>query len=172
MINKLYPDLYVTSLIDIPLDALRRQHIRAFILDLDNTITEWNSNVIHSGVGDWFQTIKEAGFKACILSNNKEQRCLAVANHLEIPFIYKAQKPRRASFYRALEMMGVKAEETAVIGDQIFTDVLGGNRAGLFTILVTPMASREFLGTKISRAMEKIVLYRLKRKQKREKKRS
>lgn len=164
MINKLYPDLYVTSLFDIPLDTLRGRHMRAFILDLDNTITEWNSNVVNSGVGDWFRTIKKEGFKACILSNNNEKRCIAVANHLEIPFIYRAQKPRRASFYRALEIMEVEAEETAVIGDQIFTDVLGGNRAGLFTILVTPIAGREFLGTKISRAMEKIVLYRLKRK--------
>lgn len=164
MIDKLYPDLYVASLTDIPLDALRGQRIRAFILDLDNTITEWNSNVVHSEVGEWFQTIKEAGFKACILSNNKEQRCFAVANHLNIPFIYRAQKPRRASFYRALEIMGARAEETAVIGDQIFTDVLGGNRAGLFTILVMPIARKEFLGTKISRAMERIVLYGLKRK--------
>ena len=164
MIKKLYPDLYVSSLFDIPLDTLRRRSMRAFILDLDNTITEWNSNVVECGVGDWFTTIKNAGFKACILSNNNERRCLVVADHLGIPFIYRAQKPRRASFYRALELMEVTAEETAVMGDQIFTDVLGGNRAGLFTILVTPIAGREFLGTKISRAMEKIVLARLRRK--------
>ncbi|HCF50430.1 MAG TPA: YqeG family HAD IIIA-type phosphatase [Syntrophomonas sp.] len=167
MIDKLYPDLQVASLMDIPLETLEAHKIRALILDLDNTITEWNSNIVHNQVGEWFQTIKKAGFKACILSNNKEQRCLAVAKRLDIPFIYKARKPRRAAFYRAMEIMKVKPEETAVIGDQIFTDVLGGNRAGLFTILVTPLARKEFFGTKISRAMEKMVLYRLKRNQKR-----
>lgn len=164
MINKLYPDLHVASLQEIPLETLQLRNIRALIFDLDNTITEWNSNVVENTVGDWFKLVKAAGFKACILSNNKEQRCLAVANHLAIPFIYKAKKPRRAAFFRAMEMMSVRPEETAVIGDQIFTDVLGGNRAGLFTILVTPLAKKEFLGTKISRAMEKMVLYRLKRK--------
>jgi len=166
MINKLYPDLQVASLTDIPLESLQARQIRALILDLDNTITEWNSNIVNNQVGEWFQNIKKAGFQACILSNNKEQRCLAVAKYLDIPFIFKAKKPRRAAFYRAMEIMKVKPEETAVIGDQIFTDVLGGNRAGLYTILVTPLARKEFIGTKISRTMEKMVLYRLKRQQK------
>ena len=164
MMNKLYPHLYVAALADIPLEALKYRGIKALIFDLDNTITEWNSNVVESQVGEWFKTIKTAGFKACILSNNKKQRCLAVADHLKIPFIYKANKPRRGAFYRAMELMAVRPEETAVIGDQIFTDVLGGNRAGLYTILVTPLTKKEFMGTKISRAMEKMVLYRLKRR--------
>jgi len=171
MINKLYPDLQVASLTDIPLASLQARQIKALILDLDNTITEWNSNTVHKQVGEWFQNRKQAGFRACILSNNKEQRCLAVAKHLDIPFIFKAKKPRRAAFYRAMEIMQVKPEETAVIGDQIFTDVLGGNRAGLYTILVTPLARKEFFGTKISRAMEKMVLKRLKQKQRRRSKR-
>ena len=82
MINKLYPDLQVASLTDIPLASLQARQIKALILDLDNTITEWNSNTVHKQVGEWFQNIKQAGFRACILSNNKEQRCLAVAKHL------------------------------------------------------------------------------------------
>lgn len=161
MFNKLYPNMYVNSILDIPLQRLQERKVRAFILDLDNTITEWNSNTIHGPVGDWFALIRNLGFKACILSNNGEDRVLAVASNLDIPFIHRAKKPRRGSFYRAMEMMGVTAQETAVIGDQIFTDILGGNRAGLFTILVAPVARREFFGTKISRAMEKPVLMHL-----------
>ena len=93
---------------------------------------------------------------------------LQVAESLGIPFISRAQKPRRGGFHRAVFFLGVKPEETAVIGDQIFTDVLGGNRAGLYTILVVPIARREFVGTKFSRAMEYFVLRRLQRGRHRE----
>lgn len=163
MFKKLYPDLYVNSILDIPLEKLQKRNIKAFILDLDNTLTEWNSNVIDRQVSDWFRTIKEMGFQACILSNNGEQRVVGVARDLAIPFIHRAAKPRRGSFFKAIKLMGVSSRETAVIGDQIFTDVLGGNRAGLFTILVVPRASKEFMGTKISRAMERFVLRRLRK---------
>lgn len=159
----LYPDMYVDSLLDIPLDELQGKNIKAFILDLDNTITEWNSNYIREEIAAWFKTILDQGFKACILSNNGQQRVVQVAQSLGIPFISRAQKPRRGAFRRAVELMGVQPEETAVIGDQIFTDVLGGNRAGLFTILVVPIARREFVGTKFSRAMEYFVLRRLRK---------
>lgn len=161
MFDKLYPDLYVQSVVEIPLENLAERNIKAFIFDLDNTITEWNSNIVNQEVLDWFITIKERGFQACILSNNGEQRVVGVAQRLGIPFIHRAAKPRRGSFYKAVKLMGVSARETAVIGDQIFTDVLGGNRAGLFTILVVPLARKEFMGTKISRAMEHFVLRRL-----------
>jgi HAD superfamily phosphatase (TIGR01668 family) len=161
MFSILYPRLYVDSLLDIPLERLRELKIRAFILDLDNTVTEWNSNELRAEVTQWFALIKDKGFKACILSNNGENRIVSVAKALDIPYVHRAQKPRRGGYHRALKIMGVAAPETAVIGDQIFTDVLGGNRAGLFTILVKPIAHREFMGTKISRGMEFFVLRRL-----------
>ena len=164
MIKKLYPDLYVKSLMEIPLDELQALNKKAFILDLDNTVTEWNSNHITQEVIDWFVVIQKEGFKACILSNNGEQRVVKVARQLGIPFLHRAQKPRRGAFYRAIKLLEVTPEQTVVIGDQIFTDILGGNRAGLFTILVVPINKREFMGTKISRAMEYFVLRRLKKK--------
>lgn len=160
----LYPDLYVDSLLDIPLQQLKENQIKAFVLDLDNTITEWNSNHVREEVAAWFKTIKDEGFQACILSNNGQGRIVKVAQRLGIPFIHRAQKPRRGAFYRAMALMGVKAEETAVIGDQVFTDVLGGNRSGLYTILVVPIARREFVGTKFSRAMEFFVLRRFRKR--------
>lgn len=156
--------MYVDSIMDIPLDKLKQMNIQTFIFDLDNTITGWNSNEITTEVSDWFKKIKEAGFKACILSNNGHLRVYQVAQDLGIPFICRAKKPRRGAFNRAVSLMGVKPEQTAVIGDQIFTDILGGNRAGLFTILVVPIAKREFMGTKVSRVMEYFVLRRLKKR--------
>ncbi|HHW62263.1 MAG TPA: YqeG family HAD IIIA-type phosphatase [Syntrophomonadaceae bacterium] len=166
MSSRLYPCLYVNSLLDIPLEDLEQFNIKAFILDLDNTVTEWNSNKITQEVQEWFQQIKEADFRACILSNNDQQRIVKVAEKLDIPYISRARKPRRGAFYRAITLMGVEPNETAVIGDQIFTDVLGGNRAGLFTILVRPINRREFVGTKISRFAEFFVLRRLYRSRK------
>ncbi|MEN6326274.1 MAG: YqeG family HAD IIIA-type phosphatase [Syntrophomonas sp.] len=161
MLEKFYPKIYVDSLLEVPLDYLKALNIKAFILDLDNTVTEWNSNIVKSEVSAWFSEIAREGFKACILSNNGEQRVLEVARSLNIPYIHRAQKPRRGGFRRALAVMGTTVHETAVIGDQIFTDVWGGNRAGLYTILVVPINSREFMGTKISRAMETFILRRL-----------
>lgn len=166
MFSFLYPRVFVDSILDIPLKRLRELNINAFILDLDNTVTEWNSIVVREEVSQWFRLIKQEGFKACILSNNGEQRIVAVAKTLGIPYVHRAQKPRRKGYRRALSLMGVSAGETAVIGDQIFTDVLGGNRAGLFTILVKPIARKEFMGTKISRGMEFFVLHHLRRKMK------
>ena len=165
MLNFLYPKIYVDGLLDIPLDQLREQNIKAFIIDLDNTITEWNSSELRAEIETWFTLLKEDGFKACILSNNGERRIKVVADRLGIPFIHRAAKPRRGSFHRAVEILGVKPSETAVVGDQVFTDILGGNRAGLFTILVKPLARREFVGTKINRTLELIVLRHLFKKQ-------
>jgi len=154
----LRPQLYVGSLLDIPLDKLRTRNISAFIVDLDNTITEWNSRELRTEIINWFNSIKSQGFQACILSNNNEQRIQEVAVRLGIPFIHRAKKPLRRSFHQALEIMGVSGDQAAVIGDQIFTDILGGNRAGLYTILVKPLARREFMGTKIARSLELLVL--------------
>ena len=163
MLKILYPDVYVDSLMDIPLQELKRAGKKAFILDLDNTVTEWNSNEIRAEVAQWFAQVKEQDFKACIISNNGAKRVEKVAHSLGIPFISRAGKPRRGSFRKAVSLMETTPEAAAVIGDQIFTDIMGGNRAGLFTILVVPIASREFLGTKISRALEYFVLKHIKK---------
>lgn len=157
-LNKLLPDIYVSTILDIPLDELAKRGIRAFIIDLDNTATHWNSNEITPEVRAWFTRLREQGLKACFLSNNGEERVLAVARSLDVPYIHRAQKPRRGGYRRAIEAMGSASAETAVIGDQIYTDILGGNRAGLFTILVKPIHTREFMGTKISRMFEVPVL--------------
>lgn len=158
MLDLLIPRIYADRLLDIPLGELREQNITAFIVDLDNTITDWNSNVISGEIEEWFRSIQAQGFKVCILSNNGERRIKKVADKLAIPFIHRAAKPRRGAFYRAIYIMGVTAAQTAVIGDQIFTDILGGNRAGLYTILVRPLSEREFMGTKVNRMLERLVI--------------
>lgn len=161
MLKLFYPDIFVESIQEISLEQLNKRKIKGLILDLDNTITLWNSNKISIEVGEWFKVISAAGFKACILSNNGEKRIQRVARQLDIPYIHRAAKPNPRSFLRAVQLMGIKTEETAVIGDQIFTDVLGGNRAGLYTILVEPLDDREFIGTRISRMLEGLLIHKI-----------
>ena len=84
-----------------------------------------------------------------------------MARVLDVPAISKARKPSRRAFRQALATLGTTEKETAVVGDQLFTDVLGGNRLGLYTVLVMPLSKREFFGTKAIRSLERIVLRRL-----------
>jgi hypothetical protein len=154
--------MYVSSLNHINIDKLKKIGIKAIIFDLDNTLVPWNSTNLAKETVAWFKTLHQAGFKTCIVSNNSQKRVADMCDILAIPGLHKASKPRRRAFYRAMQMLDVKPEETAMVGDQVFTDVLGGNRLGLFTILVVPMSSREFIGTRINRKLEKIVLQRIK----------
>jgi len=156
--NLLQPDLYVDSLQDIPLERLYRQGIRGFVLDLDNTITEWDNDKGTPEVIGWFKKAGDAGFKLCIASNNNKDRVTQVAQTLGVPCLSKAGKPRRRAFRQALSILGLDTKELAVVGDQIFTDVLGGNRAGLYTILVVPLSRVEFFGTRVMRRIERLVL--------------
>lgn len=165
--RRLFPRLYVNGLGDIPLAELKARGIDSLIFDLDNTITGWNRNELSDETRAWFRELKAQGFKALILSNNHAPRIEAVAAALDIPYVEEARKPRRSAYERALAALGSESANTAVVGDQIYTDTLGGNRAGLMTILVPPLAWREFPGTKVSRVMEKPVLWMLRRRRER-----
>jgi len=151
----------VPSLDSISPVKLQKTNIKGLIIDLDNTMTPWNEMEVGPKVTKWFKQLEEYGIKSCIVSNNTEQRVAAVANALGIPFIYKATKPRRRAFYQAMEIMETSKNTTCVIGDQLFTDILGGNRLGLFTILVVPISKREWIGTRIMRYLERAVVWSL-----------
>jgi HAD superfamily phosphatase (TIGR01668 family) len=154
----LKPDLYVDSILDIPLNLLTSLKINTLIIDLDNTITEWNSPQLDKKIHQWFSDLQASHMQACIVSNNSHTRVTHIAKSLGLPAISNAGKPRRRSFLQAMELLNTLPESTAVVGDQIFTDVLGGKRLGLYTILVKPMNSREFIGTRLVRQLEKVVL--------------
>ncbi len=164
MLKKLYPDLLLNSIYDLNIDLLRGKGIKGIIADLDNTLVAWGASSLEKPLQEWLKTLHEAGFKLCILSNNSAQRVDKFATLLGVLAISHAVKPRRSGFRRALRQMDLKPHETAVLGDQIFTDILGGNRADLFTILVTPLSSKEFIATRFMRQLEKLVLKRLKKR--------
>lgn len=157
-VKKLTPDLYLDTVYELDLEKLKKKGINTIITDLDNTLVGWNDPNPDAKLVRWFENLKENGFKVAIVSNNGENRVAHFAKQVHLPFISKAQKPRRSPFKRAMETLGSSVRETAVLGDQIFTDVLGGNRTGLFTVLVIPINPKEFIGTKVVRQCEKIVL--------------
>jgi len=161
MLDLFEPDLYAASLKDVPLEKLKDRGIRGLIIDLDNTVTHWNDPSLDSQTLEWFQRGKGLGFKICLVSNNFRDRVKKVAAQLEVPALPRAGKPSRRAFRRAMEILGTGPEETAVIGDQLLTDVLGGNRLHLFTILVVPLSRREFIGTRLMRWIEGYILKRL-----------
>lgn len=160
MFTKIYPQKYISSIWNIKPESLREKGIKGIIIDLDNTLIPWKSKVMPNQVAEWFNNIKKAGIAVCVVSNARSKRVNHLIKPFDIPAISKAVKPRRKAFIKAMELMSTTILETAVIGDQLFTDILGGNRLGLYTILVVPMSKKEFIGTKMVRQVEKVILKR------------
>lgn len=165
MLRILYPHMYVPSILDIDPLELKKRGIKALLMDLDNTIVPRDMEEFSQDVVEWLKRLKKQGIKLCVVSNNSTTRVNKLVAPLKIPYVVRAVKPRRRPFRKGMNILGVTHSETAVVGDQIFTDILGGNRLGLFTILVVPMAGKEFWVTNlINRRLEKLVLKKISRK--------
>lgn len=164
LLKLLCPRVIIERVQDIDIEELREQGYRGLIFDLDNTLVSWRRWSLNPAVKEWLDRAQTLGFRVCILSNCLFRRRVARFSRLAgIPAIPKAKKPRKIWFQQALDLLGTRVEETIVVGDQVFTDVLGGNRMGLYTILVLPVDRREFYVTILQRTVEKIVLSRLRR---------
>jgi HAD superfamily phosphatase (TIGR01668 family) len=164
MLQKLCPKVQAESVLELDLGELRRVGIRGIIFDLDNTLVEWKQDNLSPEVMELITRFKGEGFQMCILSNALENRVEAVAKILDIPYVSRAVKPRKTPFRKALEIMGTTPDETAVVGDQLFTDILGGNRMELYTIWTPPLSSTEFLSTRAVRKLERLVVKRFRKK--------
>ncbi len=165
-LESLAPRVVAPSLEDVDIDALKAQGIEGAIIDLDNTITPWDSHEVSDEVLAWLDRAREAGLRLCIISNSSKQKRVAeISERLDLEaWARPGGKPFGSGFRRGLAMLGTAPEATAAIGDQIFSDVLGGNRNGLYTVFVEPMGSNEFVATKVARAVERVVLRMLRRR--------
>lgn len=162
MFERFLPKLRVNNVFDIDLQSLYDQGYRGIITDLDNTLVGAKAPLATPELVEWFEKVKKAGFKLVIVSNNNLDRVSVFATPLNIEYVYKARKPAGSAFRKAMDMMGLRPEETIVVGDQLMTDIFGGNRQGLFTVLVLPISvADEGFGTRINRRLERIVKYRL-----------
>ncbi|UOF88894.1 YqeG family HAD IIIA-type phosphatase [Fodinisporobacter ferrooxydans] len=164
MLRQFVPDLFVKSIFDIDLQALQARGIKGIVTDLDNTLVEWNAPDATPKLVQWLDRVREHGFQVCIVSNNDATRVESFAKPLGLPCIADAKKPRRGAFEQALAMIGANQHDTVMIGDQIFTDIAGGNRMGMFTILVAPISQEEWIGTRFTRKVEHVVLNLLRKK--------
>lgn len=158
MLELLQPDEYIDSIFDIDLERIKDKGIKGLIIDIDNTLVSWKTKTADRRILDWFEILEKEGFSACLLSNNTKDRVVTFTEKIKVPALYRAVKPRKKAFQKAMKMMGTYTGNTAVIGDQIFTDIFGGNRLGLYTILVIPVDTKEFFTTRLLRRLEKRVI--------------
>jgi HAD superfamily phosphatase (TIGR01668 family) len=164
VLKNFLPDEHVKSILDIDPEDLKKRGIKGIITDLDNTLVEWDRPNATPELVKWFEQIKKHNILVTIVSNNNEIRVKEFADPLQIPFIFQARKPLVRAFNKALSQMKIKKEEAVVIGDQLLTDVLGGNRSGFHTILVVPVAKQMVFFTKFNRFAERRILNWFRRK--------
>ncbi|HLW61679.1 MAG TPA: YqeG family HAD IIIA-type phosphatase [bacterium] len=157
MLRWLRPASQVPTVYDIDLRALRAQGIRGVILDLDNTIVPWGAHRPSPELPGWIAAARAADLRLCIVSNNMGSRVTKLAMMLGLPVVTGALKPWTKALRRALSVMETTPEVTALVGDQVLTDILGGNRLGLHTILVRPQGRREFVLTRLMRFVERAI---------------
>ncbi len=165
MLRKFAPKKKVRSIFALDLKALRAAGIKGIITDLDNTLVKTREKLADEQVAAWFRSLQDEGFQVVIVSNNTRRRVGGFSVPLNIPFVHGARKPTSSGFRKALALLGLEARETAVIGDQLLTDVLGGNLLGMYTILVEPCSPEgEKWVTRINRSIEKVVVKRMRKK--------
>ncbi|MBT2686368.1 YqeG family HAD IIIA-type phosphatase [Bacillus sp. ISL-37] len=158
MLKHFLPDQHVKSIFEITPESLKDKGVKGIITDLDNTLVEWDRPLATPKLIEWFENMRKHEILVTIVSNNNEKRVRSFSDPLKIPFIFQARKPMTRAFNKALMQMGLRKEETVVIGDQLLTDVLGGNRSGFHTILVVPVAQTDGFVTRFNRKVERRIL--------------
>jgi HAD superfamily phosphatase (TIGR01668 family) len=153
-LSLLTPDRYYTNVEAIDLEDLRRLGVEGQLLDMDNTILPRDTSELRQELRDWATRTAEDGFRLCLVSNNWHGHVSAVAEQLGIPLVARAVKPLPFAFLRGMRLLGVDARRAAVIGDQLFTDVLGGNLVGATTVLVDPLSRSDLPHTLLLRLIE------------------
>ncbi len=158
-VDTLRPDGHATSLVAIASGRLWEGGMRGIVLDLDNTCCAYHEPELADGVAAWVASALERGFRIVLVSNNFNERVAAAGARLGVPIVPNALKPLPFGFLRALRLLGTPRRQTVVIGDQVFTDVLGAKLLGLRTVLTEPIVAHDFPLTRVLRMLEKL-LYR------------
>lgn len=153
----LYPRDYFKNVTEITYEYLIKNNIEALILDVDNTLIDYDRN-LSEDIVKWSQELKEKNIKMFILSNsNKEDKVKEVARKLGVEYIHFGMKPLKRGFKKVQKALNIPNENIAVIGDQIFTDVLGANRMKMYSILVEPINEKDIFVTLLKRPLENYI---------------
>lgn len=148
----------MTGVCAIDLAALRAAGIRAVLLDIDNTVMPLHSSVCPDPVFAWVGRLHEQGFKVAFVSNTWQPDVAERMARFECPVMPKSMKPLARGFRAAARALGVSTRECAVVGDQIFTDILGGNLVGATTVLVQPLSAADLPHTVVLRHIERLIM--------------
>lgn len=158
ILEPFYPKEWLDSTYEIDWEQWKRKGIRGVLFDIDNTLVPHGAPADSRAIA-LFEKLHALGFQTCLLSNNKELRVKSFADQVHSPYIYKAGKPGVKNYNRAVQEMGLCKEEVLFVGDQLFTDVYGANRAGIYGILVKPINPKEEIQIVLKRYLEEVVLY-------------
>ena len=158
MFDMFFPDAYVASTYVIDFEKLYEEGYRGLIFDIDNTLVPHGAPADHRAVA-LFERLKKIGFCCCLISNNQEPRVQMFNKDIQVDYVYDAHKPSRKAYMEAVAKMGLLKSQVFFVGDQIFTDVYGARRAGLYSILVNPIHPKEEIQIVLKRYLEKIVLH-------------
>ena len=169
MLQKFYPGQREESAYTVDYETLWKRGFRGLIFDIDNTL------VHHGAPADedaraLARRLKEIGFSVCLISNNQKERVRPFADALGVSYLENAHKPSRKGYMAALRRIGCGKKEAVFIGDQIFTDIYGANRAGIYSILVNPLHPKEEMQIVLKRKLEKVILYFYRRQEERQEK--
>ncbi len=165
MFEQFYPDEWLDSAWQIDYEGLYAKGYRGLIFDIDNTLVPHGAPADVRAI-ELFRRLGTIGFSCCLLSNNKEPRVKMFNQAIGAAYIFKAGKPGREGYLKAMEKMGTDKENTIFIGDQLFTDVWGAKRTGIRSILVKPIDPKEEIQIVLKRRLEWIILYFYKKRRK------
>lgn len=160
----LQPDILLHRVTDITPELLRELHVRGLVLDVDNTLAMDKDQTPLPGIERWIAQMKAGGIALTILSNNSAARVSPFAGRLGLPFVSRAAKPLCFGYLRAAGSLCLPRRQTAIVGDQIFTDILGGNLAGLRSILVEPIRPETGWSFRVRRHFEAGVIDKYRRR--------
>ncbi|MBD5519877.1 MAG: YqeG family HAD IIIA-type phosphatase [Lachnospiraceae bacterium] len=158
MLKRFYPDVYMDSAYEIDYEGLYEKGYRGIIFDIDNTLVPHGAPADARSI-ELFKRLRDIGYESLLLSNNKEPRVRSFSEKVNSRYIYKANKPFPKSYQKAMELMGTTAGTTFFVGDQLFTDVWGAGKIGIFTYLVKPINPKEEIQIVLKRYLERIVLF-------------
>lgn len=158
MLVRFYPNAYYDSAYEIDYAGLYQKGYRGIIFDVDNTLVEHGAPVTERAK-TLFVQLRQLGYDTCIISNNKEMRVKPLADEVGSKYVSKAKKPSPVNYLKAMQLMGTDREHTFFVGDQLFTDVWGANRAGICSFLVKPIDRHEEIQIVLKRFLERIVLH-------------
>lgn len=158
MFRRFYPKEYYTSTYVINFQEYYDRGFRGILFDIDNTLVPHNAPATKKAI-KLMEHLKAIGFQVCLVSNNKEPRVAEFNKELKVKYIFKAGKPLKKGYQRAMDLLGTTVDNTMFVGDQLFTDLWGANSSGIYSVLVKPMDKKEEIQIVLKRIPEKLILF-------------